>query len=108
MDNTPRPQVQMSNFTIPHLPSWQPDIFPACAKYAVGECTVKVIMVRSRCKESGVAVFYCLNISFWIDSPTIPNDEDDRPFHCDPTQPVFILATHSTLPTEEETHLLDT
>src|SRR5689334_6630618 len=72
INNAPGADVQVSDFTVPHLPRRQPDIASAGMNQGVGKFFQQTIVIRLACQRDSVG------FGWGRVSPSIENDEYQR------------------------------
>jgi len=81
INNPARAEVEVADFGVAHLSLRQTDVRTTGTQFPSGIIAVKPVVERGAGKQGGVAVLLAFFAAAGIDSPTIANDENNRPGH---------------------------
>src|SRR4029450_634393 len=81
INNPPRAEIEMTDLGVSHLPFGQPHVLPARAQCRARIILIETVVKRRLRKQGRVTILFPVSFSARIDSPSIPDHEDDGSCH---------------------------
>ena len=76
-----RAEIQVADLRVAHLPFRQPNVETAGAQPSARVIAIEAVVKWRPRQQRRIAIFFALLAAARIDSPTVANNENDRPRH---------------------------